>query len=186
MRKLIVFNSVTLDGYFTGADGDLIWAHKSDPEWNTFVSGNAQGDSEMVWGRVTYEMMAGWWPSPQALKSMPEVAARMNSASKVVFSRTLREAAWNNTTLVKSDPAATIRTMKRAPGPDLIIFGSGTIVSQLAQAGLIDEFQIVLNPLALGRGRTMFEGVQTPLNLKLTKTRAFKNGNVLLWYNPAA
>ena len=76
MRRLMVFNSVTLDGYFTGADGDLSWAHKADPEWQDFIAGNARGESEMVFGRVTYEMMASWWPTPQARKSMPAVAER--------------------------------------------------------------------------------------------------------------
>jgi dihydrofolate reductase len=185
MRKLMVFNSVTLDGYFTGADGDLSWAHKADPEWQDFIAGNARGESEMVFGRVTYEMMASWWPTPQARKSMPAVAERMNTASKVVFSKTLDRVSWSNTKLLKSDPAASIRKMKQQPGPELIIFGSGSIVAQLAQSGLIDEYQIVLNPLALGRGRTMFEGLKKPLNLKLTKTRAFKNGNVLLLYERA-
>lgn len=184
MRKLVVFNSVTVDGYFTSADGDMSWAHKQDPEWTRFTSGNARGESAMVFGRITYEMMAGWWPSPQAMQMMPAVAERMNHAPKVVFSRTLKKASWNNTKLVKTDPAAAIRKMKKESGPDLIIFGSGTIVSLLAQRGLIDEYQIVLNPLVLGSGRTMFEGVKQPLNLKLTKTRTFKNGNVILFYQP--
>ena len=185
MRKLIVFNSVTLDGYFTGENGDMSWAHKTDAEWNSFISGNAKGECVMVFGRVTYEMMAGWWPTPHAMKSMPDVAERMNNAPKVVFSKTMDEATWNNTKLVKSDPAAATRKLKQKPGPDLIIFGSGTIVSQLAQKGLIDEYQIALNALVLGSGRTMFEGVKKPLNLKLTKTRTFKNGNVMLYYKPA-
>lgn len=185
MRRLMVFNSVTLDGYFTGPTGDMSWAHKGDREWNDFVAGNARGECVMVFGRVTYDMMASWWPTPAAHKSMPGVAERMNRAAKVVFSKTLKTAAWSNTKLVKTDPAAAIRTMKREPGPDLIIFGSGTIVSLLAQKGLIDEYQVVVNALALGGGRTMFEGVKPPLPLKLTKTRAFKNGNVLLCYEPA-
>ncbi|HEX2855541.1 MAG TPA: dihydrofolate reductase family protein [Opitutaceae bacterium] len=185
MRKLVVFNTVTVDGYFTGANGDMSWAHKNDPEWQEFTSGNARGESVMVFGRVTYQMMAGWWPSPQAMKVMPDVAGRMNSASKIVFSRTLNEASWNNTTLVKTDPASAIQKIKKESGPDLIIFGSGTIVSLLAEHGLIDEYQIVLSPIVLGRGRTMFEGVKQPLNLKLTGSRSFKNGNVVLYYQPA-
>lgn len=185
MRKLIVFNSVTVDGYFTSTGGDMSWAHKQDAEWNEFVAGNARGECAMVFGRVTYQMMAGWWPSPQAMQSMPGVAERMNNAPKVVFSRTLKEASWNNTKLVKTDPAAAIRKLKNEFGPDLMIFGSGTIIALLAQHGLIDEYQIVLNPLVLGSGRTMFEGVTQPLNFKLTKSRTFKNGNVFLCYQPA-
>lgn len=182
MRKLAVFNSVTLDGYFVDTKGDMTWAHKDDPEWNGFVAGNASGEAVLVFGRVTYEMMASWWPTPQALQSMPVVAERMNSLQKVVFSRTLDRASWSNTTLVKGDMVAAIRQMKREPGNDLVILGSGSIVAQLAQEGLIDEFQIALNPIALGAGRTMFAGIRERLHLKLTQTRSFANGNVFLRY----
>jgi dihydrofolate reductase len=105
---------------------------------------------------------------------------------KVVFSKTLNQASWNNTTLLKGDLAAEMRKMKQAPGEDMVILGSGSIVSQLAQEGLIDEYQIVVNPVILGKGRTMFDGVKEKLRLKLTKTRAFGNGNVLLCYEPTA
>lgn len=184
MRKLAVFNSVTLDGYFVDTKGDMSWAHKDDPEWNGFVADNASGEAVLVFGRVTYEMMASWWPTPQALQSMPVVAERMNSLQKVVFSRTLDRASWSNTRLVQSDLVSSIRKLKREPGNDLVILGSGSIVAQLAQEGLIDEFQIALNPIALGAGRTMFAGIKDRLNLKLTHTRAFANGNVFLRYEP--
>ena len=108
----------------------------------------------------------------------------MNNLPKVVFSRTLDKASWNNTKVVKSGIAAAIRKMKREPGEDMAIMGSGSIVSQLAQEGLIDEFQIVVNPVVLGKGRTMFEGVTEKLTLKQTKTRRFRDGNVLLCYQP--
>jgi len=140
----------------------------------------------LVFGRVTYELMAGFWPTPIAIESMPAVAAGMNSMPKVVFSRTLDQASWNNMTLVKGDPAAEMRKMKREPGEGMAILGSGSVVSQMAQEGLIDEYQIVVNPVVLGKGRTMFDGVREKLRLKLTKTRAFGNGNVLLCYEPMA
>jgi dihydrofolate reductase len=186
MRKLVVFNQVTLDGYFTDLKGDMSWAHKQDPEWNAFVAENATGGGVLVFGRITYEMMASWWPTPQAIQSMPVVAEQMNKLPKVVFSRTLDQASWNNTKLVKGDLAAEVRKMKQEPGPDMAIMGSGSIVSQLAQEGLIDEYQIVVNPIVLGKGRTMFDSVAEKLTLKRTKTRAFGNGNVLLCYQPMA
>lgn len=186
MPKLTVFNTVSLDGYFTDAKGDMSWAHKQDAEWNAFVSGNAQLDARLVFGRVTYEMMAGFWPTPMALEVAGAVADRMNSLPKVVFSRTLNDATWNNTTLVKTDIVAAMRAMKREPGPDLLIFGSGTIVAQFAQEGLIDEYQIVVSPIVLGRGRTMFDGVTQRLSLRRTRTMSFANGNVVLWYEPLA
>ena len=186
MRKIIVFNHVTLDGYFVDMNGDMSWAHKNDAEWNAFVADNAKGEGTLLFGRITYEMMASFWPTPNAIKSFPIVAERMNSLPKVVFSRTLDKAAWNNTKLVKGDLAAEIRKMKGEPGSDFVIMGSGSIVSQLAQEGLIDEYEIALNPVVLGKGRTMFDGIKEKLNLKLTRTRAFANGNVFLCYEPMA
>jgi dihydrofolate reductase len=117
---------------------------------------------------------------------MPDVAERMNNLPKVVFSRTLEAVSWNNTKLVKGDLADAIRKMKQEAGEDMVIFGSGSIVSQLAQEGLIDEYQIVVDPVALGKGRTMFDGIKKKLPLKLKNTRSFGNGNVLLCYEPMA
>jgi dihydrofolate reductase len=182
MSKLLVFNQVSLDGYFVDAHGDMSWAHKQDPEWTTFASENASGGGQLLFGRVTYEMMQSFWPTPQALKAAPIVAERMNSLPKVVFSKTLTQATWHNTRLIKGDIAAEVRKLKEEPGPGLAIMGSGSIVSQLTEARLIDEYQIVINPIVLGKGRTLFEGVKNQLALELTRTRTFKNGNVVLWY----
>jgi dihydrofolate reductase len=186
MRKLTVFNNVSLDGYFVDRAGDMSWAHKQDDEWAEFTTSNASGDAVLVFGRVTYEMMASFWPTPQAAQTMPEVAERMNSLPKIVFSRTLESASWQNTTLITNDIVGAMRRLKAERGADLVIFGSGTIVAQFTDAHLIDEYQVVVNPLVLGAGRTMFDGVRDRLGLQLTRTRAFKNGNVVLWYAPAA
>ena len=186
MRRLSVFNSVTLDGYFTDAKGDMSWAHTApdDAEWNEFVGGNVKGNGVLVFGRVTYDMMASFWPTPTALQSMPNVANRMNSAEKIVFSRTMDKASWQNTRVIKADPAAEIKKLKTDAGDDLVILGSGTIVAQLAQAGLIDEYQVVVVPIALGKGRTMFEGVNRRIELRPISTRTFRNGNLFLRFEP--
>jgi dihydrofolate reductase len=184
MRRLMVFNQLSLDGFIADEMGDMSWAHKQDPEWIAFTSENASGEAELVFGRVTYDLMAGWWPTPQALEIMPVVARRMNELPKVVFSRTLKEARWQNTRLVKGDPAAEMRRMKAEAGPDMVIMGSGSIVSQLTDARLIDEYQVVVNGVVLGRGRSMFD-VRDKTRLTLKKTRVFGNGNVVLWYEPA-
>jgi dihydrofolate reductase len=186
MRKLIAFEHVSLDGFFVDAQGDMSFAHKQDPEWNEFSASNASGDGSLLFGRVTYEMMAGFWPTPAARETMPEVAEGMNTMPKVVFSRTLEKAAWKNTRLVKGDLVAEVRRMKKDTGPGIAILGSGSIVSQLTQAGLIDELQIVVNPVVLGKGRTLFEGVGQNIALKLVGSRAFGNGNVVLRYEPGA
>ena len=182
MRKLIVFNQVSLDGYIADAHGDMSWAHKDDPEWNAFAAENAGGGGVLLFGRVTYDLMASYWPTPAALKNAPAVAEGMNRMQKVVFSRTMKKASWENTTLVKGDIAAAVGKMKNERGPGMVILGSGSIVSQLTQAGLIDEYQMVVNPVVLGKGKTMFEGVKEKVTLKLTKTRPFANGNVVLSY----
>ena len=188
MPRLVVFESVTLDGYFTGENGDLSWSHRegNDPEWDEFVAGNASGGGQLLFGRKTYELMASFWPTPQAAKSFPEVAEGMNRMPKTVFSRTLEKASWSNTRLVKGGLAEEVGKMKKAPGEDIAILGSGSIVSQLAPERLIDEFQIVVNPVVLGKGRTVFEGIQKKLDLKRTKERVFRNGNVLMCYEPTA
>jgi dihydrofolate reductase len=189
MQKLIVFNHVTLDGYFVDANGSMNWARadKEDAEWSAFVAENANsGEGALLFGRVTYELMIRYWPTPMAIQHDRVVAERMNSLSKVVFSRTLSEATWNNTKLVKGDLATEVGRMKQEPGDGMTIIGSGTIVSQLAQKGLIDEYQLIVNPVVLGKGRTMFEGAKEKLSLKLTKSRTFGNGNVYLCYQPVA
>ena len=186
MRKLHCFIQVTLDGCFAGPNGELDWAHKApdDAEWNAFVAENAKDGGALLFGRKTYEMMAGYWPTPMAAQQSPVVAERMNALPKFVFSRTLEQASWSNTVILNGDLAEETRKLKDTTGPDVVILGSGSIVTQLAQAKLIDGLQIVVCPLVLGPSKRLFDGVRHPLNLSLTGTRAFKNGSVLLNYAP--
>ena len=188
MRKLVVFNHVSLDGYFVDANGDMSWAKAdhSDSEWGAFVAENASGEGPLLFGRVTYELMTRYWPTPMASKNDPALAERMNKLPKVVFSRTLDKATWNNTRMVKSDMVGEIRKMKQDSGGGMVILGSGSIVSQLASQRLVDEYQMVVNPVILGRGRTMFDGVQDKVGLKLKNSRSFRNGNVYLCYQAIA
>jgi len=186
MGKVSVFNTVSVDGFFTDVRGDMSWAHKTDPEWIAFASDNAKGgDGMLLFGRVTYEMMASYWPTEQAKKAAPLVARGMNDLAKVVFSRSLDVATWNNTRLVKTGLEDEVRTLKRTSQKSMTILGSGSIVSQLAREGLIDEYQLVVSPIILGKGRTLFEGADIKLPLKLVRSRSFQNGNVVLWYEPA-
>jgi dihydrofolate reductase len=186
MRQIKVFDSVSLDGYFTDAHGDMSWAHKRDPEWAAFTAGNASGRATLVFGRKTYDLMKSYWPTKEAMKAAPVVAEAMNGAQKIVFSNSLDPATlWNNTRLIKGDIVAETRKLKEEKGPDLVIMGSGTIVAQLTQARLIDEYQIILNNLVLGSGRTLFDGVKDRLTLVLKSSRSFENGNVVLTYEPA-
>lgn len=188
MRPLSVFNNVSLDGYFVDARGDMSWAYSvsPDPEFDAFVSNNAQGGAILLFGRITYEMMAGFWPTEQAMKTMPAVAEGMNRAEKIVFSRTMKNATWNNTKLVKGDIVQEVRTLKQHAGSDMVILGSGSIVSQLTQAGLVDSYQVVVVPVVLGSGRTMFDGVKEKIRLRLLNSQTFRNGKVVLTYEPVS
>jgi len=185
MRQLVVFNQISLDGYIMDAHGDMSWAKEgNDDEFNAFTSENAQHAGVLLFGRVTYEMMAGFWTTPQAFASLPIVAERMNNLPKVVFSRTMEKAEWNNTRVVGGDIVAAIRSMKAEPGPGMAIMGSGTIVSEIASSGVIDEYQVVVNPLVLGAGRTMFEHVKNRIHLDLASFKKFQNGKIYLSYKP--
>jgi dihydrofolate reductase len=131
---------------------------------------------------VTYEGMASFWPTQFALENDPIVANKMNAAAKLAFSTTLDKAEWNNTRLVKDHIAEEVSKLKQQPGKDIAIFGSSDLAVSLIHMGLIDEFRIMVNPVVLGSGKRLFQGLQDKLNLKLIKTRTFHSGNVLLYY----
>jgi dihydrofolate reductase len=184
MRRISVFNFVSLNGYFAGPNGDISW-HPHDAEGDELSMDGLKSGSTLLFGRITYEMMIRFWPTPAALQSMPVVAAGMNKADKIVFSRTLQKAEWSNTRLMKDNIIEEMRNLKQSPGSDMTILGSGSITAQFAEAGLIDEYQFMLDPVALGEGTPLFKGLKQPLSLKLTDTRIFKNGSILVTYAPA-
>jgi dihydrofolate reductase len=186
MGKILAFNNVTLDGYFAGENGDISWAHRLDPELKAFVEENAKGAATLLFGRKTYELMSSYWPTPLATENDPVVAERMNRIPKLVVSRSLRSPAWSNTTVIKEDLVGYIGAIKTSSRENITILGSGSVVAQLAQENLIDEYQLMVNPVVLGKGRGLFDGIQKTLILKLIKTRAFGHGNVLLCYSPTA
>jgi dihydrofolate reductase len=180
MRKLRVFESISVDGYFCDAAGGMSWAHagREDAEFAAWVGGNASGGAELLFGRKTYQMMEAFWPTPSAAEQMPVVAKGMNAARKYVASTTIRPS-WNNTQLLKGDLTKAVRDLKRSEGPALTVLGSGSVAAQLGEAGLVDEYQFVVIPVALGSGRTVFtKGRQ----LHLLDQRAFHCGNVVATY----
>lgn len=183
MRKLTVFNFISLNGYYKGQDNDISW-HRHGAEEGTFSADSLKADNILLFGRVTYEMMAFWWPSPMAAEAYPEVAKGMNAAEKIVFSTIIEQPKWNNTTVMHGDIVSRIRQMKQQPGKNMTILGSGSIVSQFAEAGLIDEYQIMIDPIVLGEGTSIFKGLKHNLNLTLTDSKVFKSGVVLLSYKP--
>jgi dihydrofolate reductase len=183
MGKVSVFNFVTLNGYFEGPKRDISW-HRHGVEENAYAVDAIKSGNMLLFGRVTYEMMANYWPTPLAMKNDPVVAEGMNKAEKIVFSRTLKKAEWSNTRLVKENLAEEIKKMKKMPGKNMTVLGSGSIVTQLAQLGLIDEYQIMVDPVLLGDGTPMFKGIKEKLDLKLIAAKTFKSGVILLSYEP--
>ena len=183
MGQLGVFNFTTLNGFFNGPGGDLGW-HQHGREEGEFAAESMKPGGILLFGRTTYDMMASVWPTEQGKKNNPAVAEGMNNAEKIVFSRKMKKADWNNTKVVHNMEEE-IRQLKKTSGKDLTILGSGSIVTQLAELGLIDRYMIMVDPVALGSGTPMFKGLEHPLKLKLKETRTFKSGVILLNYEPA-
>jgi len=185
MRKVLLSNLVTLDGFFAGPKGELDW-HIVDEEFNQYAIDLLSKVDALLFGKVTYQLMADYWPAaatnPSTPKSDVEIADKMNNLPKIVFSKTLQEVKWNNSRLVKDNIAEEISKMKQQPGKDMVIFGSGSVVSTFMQHGLIDEYRIIVNPVVLGNGKPLFKGINGKQNLKLLKTKVLGSGVVILYY----
>ena len=183
MRKVILFNLTSLDGYFEGPDRDINW-HNVDEEFNEFAIQQTGEFGALLFGRVTYELMASYWPTEAAKRDDPLIAELMNSLPKIVFSRTLQKVEWENTKLVKRNFIEIVSELKNEDGKDVAILGSSDLAVTLMEHGLIDEFRIMINPVVLGNGKPLFQGIKSKLDLRLIKTRTFKSGNILLYYEP--
>ncbi len=183
MRKIIFQMMVSLDGYFEGPHHELDW-HRVDGEFNDYATELLDSVDTLLFGRVTYQLMADYWPSAAAMTNDPVIAAKMNSLQKVVFSRTLERADWSNTRLVKEQAAEEILKLKQQPGRDLAIFGSSDLVVTLNDTDLVDEYRVFINPVVLGSGKTLLRGSKQRLDLRLISSRVFKSGLVLLCYQP--
>ena len=180
MRKLFSFNMITLDGLFEGQDHNIYW-HNVDAEFNEFAIAQLNEIGTLLFGRVTYQMMASYWPTSEAVKNDPVVADLMNRMPKIVVSKTMATAEWNNTKLIKDRIADEILQLKKQSGHDLAIFGSANLMSTLMRLDLIDEHRVMVNPVILGAGTPLFQ-TKDKFNLRLLGTRPFGNGNVLLCY----
>ncbi len=183
MRKIIVQEMITIDGFFAGPDGEIDW-HNVDAEFNDYAIKFLNTLDTLMFGRITYELMANYWPTENALKDDPIVADKMNSLSKIVFSKTKEELAWNNSKIFSEINADEIKKIKQAEGKDIAIFGSGMIVSALADLGVIDEYRLIINPVILGKGKSLFLNIEKRYKLKLVKVHEFKSGNIFLRYKP--
>lgn len=168
----------TLDGYFEGKDHDLSW-HNTDEEFTKFSLEQLDETDTLIFGRKTYEMMADYWQSQYAMESEYDTASRMNNLHKIVFSKQALDVNWKNTE-ASSDLVTKINELKLEDGKNVAVLGSSHLGKVMLEAGLLDEVRIMVNPLFIGGGSTLFEGLSKELRLKSTRT--FKNGNVLLTY----
>lgn len=189
MRRISVFNNVSVDGFFAGPRGEIDWFKviRADTEYDAFTRRNSQSGGVLMLGHTTYEMMKAFWPTPDALNNSPDMAAVMNHSQKIVYSRTLLSVEegphWKNITLFQEIRPEEIIKLKEQEGNDITILGSGTVVQQLADLGLIDEYALVVVPVVLGAGKPLFKDVKNT-NLKLLEAKSFKNGIVWLRYEP--
>lgn len=187
MRKLIVSMNITLDGKMAGPKCELDWHFESwtDEMGDAFCNQLLQADTILL-GRVTYEAMAEYWPAKMAqtfLRSEDFAFANMmNSYAKIVFSKTLTVAKWNNSKLIYGNVAEEIKLLKTTKGKDIIVYGSGKLVSALIKSGVVDEYQLWLHPVLLGRGKPLFNNLPKRLDLQLIDVKIFTSGVVLLYY----
>jgi dihydrofolate reductase len=190
MRKITVFNYVSLDGYFTGANGEINWfkSIKKDDEFDKDTHRQSGSGGTIIFGRTTYDMMKGYWPTRDAIKADQEMARVVNLSEKIVFSSKLKKVEdgpnWKNVRLMSGIDAESINRLKSETGKDIVIIGSGSIVRQLTDLGLIDEFELMVVPVILGKGKSLFADVENK-ELELVETKAYKNGIVMLRYKPA-
>jgi dihydrofolate reductase len=180
MAKLIMWNLMTLDGFVEGPNRDISWhldVWGEELEQLSIEQLNAAGG--LLFGRVTYELMANYWPSETGA-----VADFMNAAPKYVFSRTVQKSGWNNTQVFSADVAETVARLKRDSAKNIFLFGSAELAGSLIPHGLIDEFRIAVNPIILGGGTPLFKPAEK-LKLKLIDSRPLSTGIVVLRYGPA-
>jgi dihydrofolate reductase len=195
MRRIVMFNRVSADGYFAASDGNLDWVV---PEEQLDKAGaDSLSDSDTIlFGRRTYEMFESFWPHAlddtataadphSAGRRSPEIRAMavwINNATKLVVSKSRKEVTWKNSRLLRDVDPREIDDIKRQPGKTIMIFGSGSIVSQLTQHDLIDEYHFIVGPILLGGGQSLLTGVSKRSSLNLLEAKQYPSGNVALRY----
>jgi dihydrofolate reductase len=184
MRTLASFIFISLDGFYEGPDGELDWP-VVDEDFNDFAVRQLDGADILGFGRATYEHMAAWWPTEQAMANDPAITSRMNEKDKLVFSTTLTDASWSGTTVVRGEATEHLPAIKAAAGQELLVIGSAHLTANLAEAGLLDELRIMICPIVLGQGRSLFEDLKNRVSLTLLRVRQFDSGNLVLTYRPS-
>nr|WP_082269109.1 dihydrofolate reductase family protein [Leptospira interrogans] len=181
MRKIILQTMLSMNGYFEGPNSTIDW-HVVDEEFNKYTIDFLDQVDVLLFGRITYELMANYWPT--AIVDNPIIATKMNEITKIVFSKTLANVKWKNSILVYNNVKKEVAKLKKQQGKDIAIFGSSSLAATLIEQKLIDEVRIFISPIVLGEGKTLFQGIQNRISLKLIQTKTFQSGNVLLYYQP--
>ena len=184
MRKICSFLFASLDGYHETSEHELSW-QDVDAEFDEFDLAQLAEADTLLLGRVTYNAFAEFWPTPEALEVDPVRAHLLNAMPKVVISTTLREAAWENTTIVSGDVDGQLSTLRGQPGRNIQVIGSAKLTSYLIRAGVLDELRVMVSPVLLGSGIPAFP-VGAQVSMELAQSRQFGNGNMLLTYRPQA
>lgn len=185
MRKIFLLMQVSLDGYFQDANHDISWAHD---DGEAFSADQSRDEVDaLLFGHTTYDMMKAFWPTPQAKQTAPEIAKVMNEKQKYVTSHKPFDPGWQNVTVLSgNDIVKQIKALKEGPGKTIGVFGSNKLCVSLIEAGLLDELQIILNPVALGEGTPLFKGLPKPHTFTLAETKKFKSGKLLMTFTRAA
>jgi dihydrofolate reductase len=183
MKTLASFVITSLDGFYEGANGEFDWP-VVDEEFNDFAIRQLDEAGTLGFGRATYQHMAAHWPTKQAQANDPAITSRMNSKPKLVFSTTLQHAGWSNTDIIAGEAVQRITAIKAGAGGDLLVLGSANLTANFAAAGVLDELRVMICPIAIGQGRSLFEDLKGRLVLRLVDVRQFGSGNVLLTYRP--
>ena len=181
MRKVIVSEMVSIDGFIEAENGGMDW-FVQDAELNAYAMELLESVDTIIYGRTTYEMMASFWPYAPG-----DFAARTNKLRKIIFSKNLKETPWgewDNARPVSGDIAEEIAKLKQQPGKDMVVYGSGSVVQQLSNLGLVDEYRLIVNPVILGNGKMLFKDVHARIALKLVDAKIFSCGGVALTYLP--
>ncbi|MGH9194912.1 MAG: dihydrofolate reductase family protein [Acidimicrobiia bacterium] len=185
MRRIVTFNNVSADGYFAAKDGNLDWVVQ-DPELDQFVMKEGRAVDTVLFGRVTYEQFESFWPGvakdPNAPPELLLFAKPLEAMTKVVFSKTRDTVTWKNSRLVRDIVPRDIERMKREEGGDIIVFGSGSVVTALSEYGLVDEYVYTVNPVLLGEGRLLLKGLGAGADLELLQAKPFESGKILMRY----
>jgi dihydrofolate reductase len=185
MRKLLSFHLISVDGYYEGPKQAFDWP-VVDAEFNRFALRQLGEADTLVFGRVTYGLMAGYWPTTAAEEDDPAVTVKMNALDKIVISRTLDTAEWAPVQLIGDDAYDVLAKLKHQPGKNMLIMGSSALTVSLIGMGLVDEVRIMVSPIVLGGGKSLFRTAAKPISLTLLQADSFRSGNVLLRYRPAA